>query len=210
MPTRREFVKAGAALGASVLMSPNLSAMSSSRVSVAVIGAGAFGGWTALELLRAGAKVTLFDAWGPGNSRASSGGETRVIRATYGPAKIYTHMAAEALRLWKDFDRRTGRALFRHTGVLWMAGANDPFETATLPILRDEGVAFDKMDAAEAARKWPQINFSGVKYVIFEREAGYLFARRACQAVMEAFIAEGGEYRQEPVLPRAVPGGRMQ
>ena len=43
-----------------------------SRTHVAVIGAGAFGGWTALYLLRRGAQVTLLDAWGPGNSRASS------------------------------------------------------------------------------------------------------------------------------------------
>src|SRR5882757_11053905 len=48
-----------------------------SKPHIAVIGAGAFGGWTALYLLRGGARVTLFDAWGPGNSRASSGGETR-------------------------------------------------------------------------------------------------------------------------------------
>src|SRR6266852_3008557 len=52
---------------------------------IAIIGAGAFGGWTALYLLRSGAQVTLLDAWGPGNSRASSGGETRVIRGAYGP-----------------------------------------------------------------------------------------------------------------------------
>lgn len=46
----------------------------SGKPHVAVIGAGAFGGWTALSLLRSGAKVTLLDAWGPGNSRSSSGG----------------------------------------------------------------------------------------------------------------------------------------
>ena len=61
---------------------------------VAVVGAGAFGGWTALELQRRGSRVTLVDAWGPGNARASSGGETRVIRATYGARAIYTKMAA--------------------------------------------------------------------------------------------------------------------
>ena len=67
---------------------------------VAVIGAGAFGGWTALHLLRRGARVTLLDGWGPGNSRSSSGGETRIIRGTYGPNGIYTKMAARALQLW--------------------------------------------------------------------------------------------------------------
>jgi hypothetical protein len=50
------------------------------KPSVVVVGAGAFGGWTALHLLRQGASVTLIDTWGPGNSRASSGGETRVIQ----------------------------------------------------------------------------------------------------------------------------------
>src|SRR5260370_25595025 len=31
------------------------------------------------------------------------------------------------------------------------------------------------------------------------REAGYLFARRACEHVLEGFIAEGGTYRQGAV-----------
>src|SRR5512132_1904984 len=55
-------------------------ALRPSQERVIVVGAGAFGGWTALSLRRAGARVTLVDAWGAGNSRASSGGETRVIR----------------------------------------------------------------------------------------------------------------------------------
>ena len=37
---------------------------------IAVIGAGAFGGWTALHLRRAGHRVTRVDAYGAGNSRA--------------------------------------------------------------------------------------------------------------------------------------------
>ena len=67
---------------------------------VAVIGAGAFGGWTALELLRRGARVTLLDAWGPGNSRSSSGGETRVIRGAYGPDRIYIDWTARSFGMW--------------------------------------------------------------------------------------------------------------
>ena len=76
------------------------------KTHIAVIGAGAFGGWTALYLLRRGARVTLVDAWGPGNSRASSGGETRVIRGTYGPNQPYTKMAARATQLWKENEQR--------------------------------------------------------------------------------------------------------
>jgi glycine/D-amino acid oxidase-like deaminating enzyme len=83
------------------------------RPSVIVVGAGAFGGWSALQLTQRGAKVTLIDAWGPGNSRASSGGETRTIRATYGPAYIlYTKMVARGLQLWQEYERRWNLKLF--------------------------------------------------------------------------------------------------
>ena len=95
------------------------------RPRVVVIGAGAFGGWTALFLQRRGAKVTLVDAWGPGNSRASSGGETRVIRATYGPDRIYVRMAARSLELWRENEKRWNRRLYHRTGALWMVGEKD-------------------------------------------------------------------------------------
>ena len=78
---------------------------------ITVIGAGAFGGWTALYLLRAGAKVTLLDAWGPGNARSSSGGETRVIRGAYGLDQFYTKLAARSLDLWKQHEVRWQRKL---------------------------------------------------------------------------------------------------
>ena len=47
---------------------------------VLVIGSGVFGVWTAYYLANAGASVTLVDAYGPGNSRSSSGDESRILR----------------------------------------------------------------------------------------------------------------------------------
>ncbi len=177
---------------------------------IAVIGAGAFGGWTALFLRRQSARVTLLDAWGPGNSRASSGGETRVIRATYGPRAVYTHMAVRALTLWKEYQQRWRRQLYHGIGVLWLVESDDQFERAALPILRAARVAFEELQGAEVARRYPQINCEQVRWAIFEKDAGYLTARRACAAVLEGFIAEGGEYRQlavqAPIEPR---GGEL-
>ncbi|MGH7645879.1 MAG: FAD-dependent oxidoreductase [Gemmatimonadales bacterium] len=172
---------------------------------IVVIGAGAFGGWTALHLLRGGADVTLLDAWGPGNSRASSGGETRVIRATYGPRAIYTRLAARALVLWREHEARWRRPLFRRTGVLWMVSSeDDAFERAALPVLTDAGVVHEVLQPAELNRRYPQINHEGVRWATYERDAGYLAARLACAAVVEAFVAEGGDYRQLAAQPAAV------
>src|SRR5262245_50894232 len=147
---------------------------------VAVIGAGAFGGWTALALVRRGARVTLLDAWGPGNVRASSGGETRVIRAGYGSRGIYTRMAARALEPWREYDAQFGRGFYKKTGALWMCGTDDRFARATAAALTAEGVALDELSRAVARRRYPQINFAGVRSLLFEPDAGFLLARRAC------------------------------
>ena len=71
---------------------------------IVVVGAGAFGGWTALSLVRRGARVTLVDGWGAGHSRSSSGDETRLIRTMYDGRAVYTDMAVRALSLWRDAE----------------------------------------------------------------------------------------------------------
>ncbi len=175
---------------------------------IAVIGAGAFGGWSALFLLRRGANVTLLDAWGPANSRASSSGATRVIRGTYGPNQPYTGMTARATQLWQEHEKRWQRRLLHRTGVLWMAAADDQFERGSLPLLRDAGIQYQELSADEIARRWPQINLEGVRWGIYEPDGGFLEARSSCQAVRDGFLAEGGLYRQAAVLEPGLDGAK--
>ncbi|MGD0164425.1 MAG: FAD-dependent oxidoreductase [Candidatus Sulfotelmatobacter sp.] len=168
-----------------------------SKPHIAVIGAGAFGGWTALHLLERGVRVTLLDAWGPGNSRASSGGETRIMRATYGPDQPYTELAARALKLWQKYERRWKKQFLHRTGVLWMVSSrDDAYERGSLAMLRESRIKFQELSTREMKKLWPQINFADVHWGIFEPECGYLDARASCQAVVDAFVAEGGAYRQ--------------
>ena len=100
--------------------------------NAAVIGAGVFGSWTAYYLQRAGLSVALIDAYGAANSRASSGGESRIIRMGYGADEIYTRWSHRSLAVWQEFFASVGRReLWRPTGVLLMARENDPRVTAT-------------------------------------------------------------------------------
>ena len=110
-------------------------------IRAVVVGAGAFGGWTALWLLRRGAQVTLVDAWGPGNSRASSGGETRLIRASYGPRRIYSVMVARALEIWRENEARWGDQLLFPIGMLRMSSNASEYAKSAVPILRELGLS---------------------------------------------------------------------
>ena len=104
-----------------------------------VVGAGVFGAWTAWHLLRAGQRVLLVDKYGPASARASSGGETRVIRMAYGPDEIYTRMSQQSLPAWTDFFARIGNPeLFREVGVLWLAAAEDAPAAQSVAVLSTE------------------------------------------------------------------------
>jgi glycine/D-amino acid oxidase-like deaminating enzyme len=168
---------------------------------VAVVGAGAFGGWAALSLRRRGARVTLFDPWGPANERASSAGETRVIRAIYGADRSMVRMATRALHLWQKEEPALGLPVLERTGALWMAREDDALLRDSLPLLREADLPYDELTIEEAARRFPAVDFSGVRRVVFERHAGFLHARDACRAVVRAFVAAGGTYRQAEVRP---------
>ncbi len=168
---------------------------------VAVVGAGAFGGWTALHLRRRGARVTLFDAWGPGNSRASSGGETRVIRGLYGRDRVYVDWVVRSFALWREHERLVGQRLYHPTGLLWLFRGEDAYARISAPLLREAGLPIDELTLEEAARRYPQVRLDGVRHLWLEREAGYLLARRGCATVVERFIAEGGEYREVAARP---------
>ncbi len=167
----------------------------------AVIGAGVFGSWTAYWLQRAGLKVALIDAYGAAHSRASSGGESRIIRMGYGADEIYTRWSNRSLELWQTLFTETGRPeLFQPTGVLWMARENDPYTVATLASLQSAGIKFEQLRRAELNRRYPQINFGDISWAIYEPDSGALLARRAVQTVTEDFVRRGGDLLIDAVI----------
>jgi sarcosine oxidase len=173
---------------------------------VAVVGAGVFGAWTAYQLRRAGAEVVLVDAYGPGNSRASSGGESRMIRLGYGPDQVYTRMAQRSLALWQQlFDQidpgGISPRLFRPTGILWLARESDPYCEATLETLQQCQIRYERLDRAELVRRYPQLELGSVTWGILEPDSGVLMARQAVQAVVAQARTDGLTYLEEAALP---------
>src|SRR5687767_4416844 len=164
---RREFVKSVAAA-----VPRARQVRSGKSYDVAVIGAGVFGSWTAYHLQRAGKKVILLDAYGPANSRASSGGESRVIRMGYGSDEVYTRWSIRSLELWQALFGRTQPALFHRTGVLWMAHDNDAYVTKTEVTLKKLGVTFEKLSRPELEKRYPQIAFGPVTWGVLEPGSG--------------------------------------
>ena len=161
---------------------------------VAVVGAGVFGAWTAWHLARRGQRVVLVEAYGPAHSRASSGGESRIIRMGYGADELYTRWSQRSFEQWKEFFATTRQPLFLETGVLWMAGKDDGRLRGTAVTLKRCGVAFEEYDRAALEKRYPQIGLEEVQKGILEPKSGVLLARRAVAAVVEDSVRLGVEY----------------
>ena len=179
------------------------------RCDVAVVGAGVFGAWTAYHLRQAGKQVILLDAHGPGNSRSSSGGESRILRMGYGPDALYTRYAARSLQLWKVLFRRSDVPLFHRTGMLWMTGAGDPWLRQTLKVLKAEGSKHEILTRRELRRRFPGFSLEDVDAAALEPDSGVIMARRSVQALVNQATGQGVEYRDE-AMTEIVGRGRIE
>jgi len=177
---------------------------------ITVIGAGAFGGWASLYLLRSEFKVTLVDAWGAGNSRSSSGDETRVIRSTYGANETYFDMNVRALELWKENQERFGKKLFFNNGVIWLCyDEKTPLVDDSIPFTQQHKMEYEYLNLAELKKRYPVIYAEDLHHAWLDSYGGYLKARESCQAVQEAFLNEGGTFVQAYVKPGKISSEQL-
>jgi glycine/D-amino acid oxidase-like deaminating enzyme len=167
---------------------------STRNAEIVVIGAGAFGGWTALYLREMGFAVTLVDQYGPGNSRATSGGETRQIRAAYGDREIYTRWVVEALGRWQAREAEWGKKLLFNTGQITLAREWTKELTETRKVFDRLGIAYDVIKRDDLSRRYPQMNIRDMDFAMSAPGTGVLKAREGCVAVAQAFEKKGGRF----------------
>ena len=176
---------------------------------VVVIGAGAWGGWAAWHLRRRGARVTMIDQYGPANSKATSGDETRGIRSSYGDrasGDFWCKWARIAISRWKEFDAEWAAA-FRtkfwfETGDVIMRADDEPFVKRTRDTWTAQGVKHELLTGDEARKRWPMINADDITIAITEPDAGVVRCRYATQAVAALSQQAGAKL----VIGRAKPG----
>lgn len=169
---------------------------------IIVVGAGAFGGWTALSLLRKKFNVTLIDSRGPGNPKSSSGDETRVIRSTYGNNEIYFNLNVRALTHWKEFEKHCGQKLFFNKGVLWLCHEEtNPLVDESLPFADKHQMKYEYLSPRDILERYPSLSVDKIHHAYLDAYGGYLKAGESCQLVVNTFIKEGGQYISTVATP---------
>jgi len=166
-----------------------------------VIGAGVFGAWTAWHLRKAGQRVLLLDAFGAAHARASSGGESRLTRGSYGADEIYTRFAFDSLAQWKWLSDLAGLPIFHPIGVLFFFQKREAYVDQSLEVHRRLKLPTLELDRAALEQRYPQVFWKDIEVGLLEPEFGVLMARRAVQTLLRQIVKAGGEYRVASVKP---------
>ncbi|NRB51864.1 MAG: FAD-dependent oxidoreductase [Saprospiraceae bacterium] len=216
---RRAFLKLSgsslAALQATTLTAKPYPRWSGQNVpEIIVIGAGTFGVWTAYHLNRLGAKVTLLDAYGPGNSRASSGGETRLIQVD-NDNPVYVRSAIRAFDWWKKMEEESGEQLVLPTGRLAMStddAHREVFKARKKQLQASKVENTEVLDHSEIAYRWPQIHTANLAVAMYNdggSSGSTLMARKGCQVVARQLEKNGGSIQIAQAKPKFEPNGSI-
>jgi sarcosine oxidase len=171
-----------------------------------VVGAGVFGASTARELARRGWHVTIVEQYSPGTVRSASGGDTRLLRLAHGDADWYTELARRARTLWLELEESSGVHIWEPVGVAWFARRDDGFEARSRDTLARLGIAHEWLAPEDATGLYPSLGVDGLSGVLFEPDAGVLYARRATQLLVEDAERLGAQLDPGRVAPADDPG----
>lgn len=170
---------------------------------VVIVGAGTFGASLAWWLAGRGEDVVLVDQFEPGDKRATSGGETRLIRCAHGADTDYAAMARRAWTLWRELEAEAGEALLTETGVSWFAHREDGWEAESERALHALGIPTERWSVEQAAARFPSFDGRDLTWVLHEPEAGVLQAQKAVRTLARQALARGAEL----IRARARPAG---
>ena len=158
---------------------------------VIVVGLGGLGSAAAYWLARAGVSVLGFEQFEIGHDRGASQDHSRLIRLSYHTA-AYVRLAREAYAVWDEVERESGDQIVIRTGGLDLAPAGSIAPLDDYAEAMDAaGVAFERLDAAETMRRWPQFRLADDVDVIYQADTGICAAARANAAHVRLARARG-------------------
>jgi glycine/D-amino acid oxidase-like deaminating enzyme len=182
----------------------------SSGPDVVIVGAGVFGACAALRLRERGLAVVLVDAYGPGNSRSSSGGETRGLRIGFNNRETYFHWALRSADHWRTLEQESKRRLIVPTGSLEISARWTQAMDDTKRIYERLQVPFEVLKRDELRQRWPQIDTDDTDVALYEPGTATIKAREAVMTVVAAFQKKGGTLRIGQAQPGNMSGRRME
>lgn len=144
-----------------------------------VLGLGGFGSAAAYWLARrAGTEVLGLEQFELGHVRGESQDHSRIIRLSY-HATHYVELAKHAFAAWSEVEREAGEQLVLRTGGLDLGPRVSAIPLGSYSDSMDAaGVGYERLDAGEIMRRWPQWRLTDDIHGLFQEQSGIAMAAK--------------------------------
>jgi sarcosine oxidase len=167
---------------------------------VAVVGLGAMGSHTALELATRGRRVLGIDRHRPPHTLGSTHGRTRIIREAYFEEPLYVPIVQRAYDLWRRLEERSGARLLTVTGGLMLGASGSEVVVGARASAVEHDLPYEELSARQVRERFPAYAVPDEHEAILEPRAGFLEPEAAVEATLALAAAAGAELRfDEPV-----------
>jgi len=173
----------------------------SEHADFVVIGLGALGSATCLELARSGHRVVGLERFGLGHSWGASHDTSRILRHSY-HTPDYVRLTQQAYGDWARLERDAGTSLVSVVGGLDLF----PPQPAISPVdyiesLDEVGIDYEVLNAAGVMNRWPQFRLPDGLIALHQADAAIVPAARGTRVMQDQARHHGAELRElTPVL----------
>ena len=162
---------------------------------VIVVGLGAMGSATLFHLARRGVRALGIEQFGPGHTRGSSHGDSRIIRETYFEHPLYVPLVQRAHELWRELEDVSETPLMNITGGLMIGPPGGTVVLGTLRSAREHGLEHEILSPDEVSARFPAFRVAPDLVTVFDPRAGYLDPEACTRAHLAGAVAAGAETR---------------
>lgn len=174
---------------------------------IGIIGTGTMGAMTAWRLARRGVKVLAFEQFAPGHDQAGAGGESRIFRTAYREGVEYVPLLQQALGLWRELEKESGRHLLTVTGGLMIGAERSPAMRNVIASADRFGLEHEVLDPADMRRRYPQHVMLDGEIAVLDGAAGVLRPEFAVLAAAERAAAGGATILSDTTVERVEVDG---
>ncbi|HEX6772494.1 MAG TPA: N-methyl-L-tryptophan oxidase [Acidobacteriaceae bacterium] len=177
--------------------------------TIIVVGLGAMGSATALQLATRGHRVLGFDHFVPPHRQGSSHGHSRIIRQSYWEDPRYVPLLMRAYELWKKLEDDSGESLMRIVGGLMIGRPGGDLVTRSARSAELFSLPHELLSAAQIRRLYPAFQMEDDWIGLWEANAGYLRPEACIEQQLRLTASRGAELHfEEPITKwSAHPGG---
>lgn len=180
-----------------------------------VIGLGAVGSATLLQLARRKLRVLGLDRWEPPHAWGSTHGDTRITRCAIGEGEAYVPLVLRSHEIWRELEAETGEDLLTQCGALIPASGagaavvhnKGNFVRRTIAAAERFAIPHEVLDANAVMRRFPQFRLQGDEVGYFEPGGSYVRPERCVAAQLALARRHGATIRGNAEVASISPYG---